>query len=118
MATELNSVMPGGAATGAPILVSGTLTGSAVTLHTAASTAGVHDDLCITAANSHTADIDLTIEFGAAQANPTVVTIPPRAGFVTVLDKVRVSGGVAVKAYAGTADKVRVALSINRVTNT
>jgi hypothetical protein len=117
MATDLNTVMPGGAATGVPILVTGTDTAGAVTLHTATSTVDTHDDLCITAANAHTADIDLTIEFGAGQANPTIVTVPAKAGFTLVLDKVRVSGGVVVKAYAGTANKVRVALSINRVTN-
>lgn len=97
-----------GSTNGKGVKVSGTASGSAVTLHTAVSGTSSIDEVTIWAVNTDTQTRTLTIGFGGTTSpdNLIAVPIPANAGLVLVLDKMALQNSLVVNAWADAANVV------------
>lgn len=104
-----------GSTNGRPIKVTGTATGSAVTIHTA--DASAIDEVWIYAVNTGTSSIELTIEFGGTTDpdDHIVVSVQASTGLLQIVPGVPINNSVVVKAFAGTADVINVVGWVNRI---
>lgn len=110
-------VTPSAVTDGKQIKVAGTTSGTATTLHVATSeTQYQYDSVYIAAANNHTSDVLLTIEWGGTTAaDLIVVDMPPRIGMVVVVPNHRIRNGLSIKAFASVADVVNVYIDAERL---
>ena len=76
------------------------------------------DEIWIYASNQHTASIALTIEFGGATDPDDLitVTVPSKSGLMLIIPGLIVWGGVEIRAFAGTANKILLSGYVNRIT--
>lgn len=109
-----NKVLLSGSTNGRGIKVVQTAT-AGTTIHTANATA--LDEVWLFAFNSHTADVELTIELGGTTApdDNIVVTVPFDSGVMCVVPGLLVTGSVVVRAFAGTANVVVITGYVNRI---
>jgi hypothetical protein len=122
MAQTLELQRLSGSTNGRGIKVTGTGTGSTVTVHTASSTSGVVDMVTLYAQND---DADgetrtLTVEWGGT-TDPDdliVVPVPCKVGPVLVAWQLPISGGLVVKAFCDEANDCVLFGSVVRVTTT
>lgn len=109
-----------GSTDGKAIKVAATAT-PGTTIHTAVSgtTAGTFDEIWLYAYNSHTADVELTIEFGGTDApdQNIKVTIPYKSGLVPVIPGLILQNEAVVKAFAGTANVITLTGFVNSITD-
>jgi hypothetical protein len=112
MATSLTPMVLSGSTNGKQIKIAASST-PGTTIHTAHATA--LDQIWLYADNDDASDILLTIEFGGTTDvdNTIKVTIPARGtagrdGRVLVLDGEFLTNSLVVKAYAGTANKIKI----------
>lgn len=99
-----------GSTDGMGILVAATATPGTL-IHTAVSgtTAGTYDEIWLWAQNNHTADVNLTIEYGdATTSHNIIVTIPSKSGLFTVIPGLILQNGMTVKAFAGTTNVITI----------
>ena len=84
-------------------------------IHTAHATS--LDELYIFAVNSSASSVKLTIEFGGTTSPDDLIeqTILPEDGFEVVVPGIPLTGGVAVRAFAATADVVMLNGYVNRI---
>lgn len=103
-----------GSTNGRGIKVVATAT-AGTTIHTAHATD--KDEVYLYAYNSDTSDIDLTIEFGGATVpdDNIVITLPVKAGRLCIIDGQPISGGLVVRAFASSANKVVITGYVNRI---
>lgn len=89
------------------------------TIHTAVSGTTLWDEIWLWAYNSHTASVDLTIEFGGTTNpdNRILQTISIKSGLVLIIPGLILQNGAVVTAYAGTANVVTLTGFINQITN-
>jgi hypothetical protein len=93
---------------GRGILITGTSSGTANTIHAAvSSSSSAWDEIWIYAMNNHTASVALTIQWGGTTApdDSIVVSIPSQAGLTLVVPGLILQdngAGVNVKAYTPT----------------
>lgn len=115
MATFTKLVLSG-STNGKLIKVTGTATGTAVTIHTAHSTD--EDEIWIFANNTSTSDVKLTIEWGGTTSPDDLieVTIPAEGGLVLVVPGLILTNSLLAKAFAGTANVINVSGFVNRIT--
>jgi hypothetical protein len=109
------------ATTGIGIVVSETATpGQLIHTAPAGTTEGSFDEVWIWAMNLHTADVLLTIEYGAAHATGgnIVVTIPFKSGLVPVVPGLLLQNSLDINAFAATDDAITLYGFINRITDT
>lgn len=108
-----------GSTDGKGIKVTGTGTGSTVTVHTATSGASDVDLVTLWCYCSHTAAVQLTLEWGAATDPDNVIiqTVQPDVGLVKLVEDLPIMNSLVVKAFAGTANVVVIYGSVLRVTN-
>lgn len=91
-------------------------------IHTTGTSATIVDRLSIWAFNSHSADVELTIEFGGATApdQNIVQTITADTGLTLVVDGLVLLGNgsaaLTVKAFAGTTNVVVINGYVMRIT--
>jgi hypothetical protein len=108
-----------GSTDGKAIKVTGTGTGSTVTVHqaVASTTAGVFDEIWVYACNTSTSSVKLTIEWGTATATDgnIEVTVLPEAGLVTIIPGLILQNALYVKAFAGTADVILLTGFVNSI---
>jgi hypothetical protein len=108
-----------GSTDGKAIKVTGTGTGSTVTVHTAvaSTTAGVFDEIWIYANNTSATSVKLTLEWGTATAadGNIEVTIGGEAGLVLVVPGLVLQNSMVVKAFAGTADVILLTGYVNAI---
>lgn len=99
-----------GSTNGKAIKVTGTNTAGGVTIHTAIAGTTSYDEIWLWAFNSDTSPILLTIEFGGTTApdQNIVLTIPAQCGDVLVVPGQLLQNGLAVTAFAGTANKITI----------
>ena len=85
------------------------------TVHTAHASA--LDEVWLYACNTSTSDVKLSIEWGATSDDErlTEVTIGAEAGWVLVIPGLLLSGGLLVKAFAGTTNVINVNGYVNRI---
>lgn len=90
-------------------------------IHTAVSgqTAGSYDEIWLWAFNSHTAEVDVTIEFGGAAApdQNIVQTVPIKAGLTPIVPGLILQNEATVKAFASVANVVTIIGFVNRITD-
>ena len=118
MTITVAKVKLSGSTNGRPIKVAATATpGTAV--HTATGNSGELDELWLWASNTDTTDRKLTIELGGTTSPDDLIemTIPAEDGLHLVVPGVPLDGGVAVKAFAASANLVNVVGYINRITS-
>ena len=103
---------------GKAIKVTGTGTGSTVTVHTAVSGTTNFDEIWIYANNTSASSVKLTLEWGTATAadGNIEVTVQPEAGLVTIIPGLLLQNSLTVKAFAATADVILIHGFVNRIT--
>lgn len=113
----MTTIALSGSTRGRPIQLTGTTSGTAVTLHTATTTAGQIDRLFIDLTNTSASAVVVTIEFGTTGVgNEIDVTVPANAT-VRAVDG-SVIGGAAtdtVRAYATAANVINVTGRVERL---
>lgn len=91
------------------------------TIHTAVAgtTAGTFDEIWLWAYNGHTAEVDLTIEFGGATVpdQNIVVTVPYKSGLIPIVPGLILQNGMVVKAFASVANVVTLNGFVNSITD-
>lgn len=113
-----------GSTDGRGILVTPTTT-AGETIHTGSSTATTYDEVWLYAYNSHSAAVDLTIEFGGVTSPDDLFrqTIPLAgagvyAGLIPICEGLVLKGNatpLVVKAFASVADKITIFGYVNRI---
>ena len=121
MATYTKTIL-GGSTDGKGIDVTGTGTGTAVTIHTGSATAATLHEIWLYAVNTDSAGsaIKLTIEWGAANsAKDTIeLTVQPESGLVLVVPGLLIKGNatpLVVEAFAGSASKISIHGYVNSI---
>lgn len=116
MATFSKNLLSG-STNGKAILVSGTATASANTIHTAVSGTSSLDEIWLYAVNTSTTAVKLTIEWGETTApNGNIeATIPPEGGPVLITPGLLLQNGLLVKAFAGTTNVITIHGFVNRI---
>jgi hypothetical protein len=106
-----------GSTNGRGIKVAATATAGTL-IHTAH--ADDDDEIWLYAYNHHTADVNLTVEFGGVTVPDDViqVSVPFKSGLKLIIPGFPLTGGVVVRAFAGTADVVVIRGFVNRITET
>lgn len=122
MAQAFTQEILSGSTNGLGVKVTGTGTGSTVTVHTAISGTTSFDLVTLWAQNN---DADgetrtLTIEFGGTTDpdNLLVIPVPAKAGPVLICQRLALRNGLVVKAFADEANDVQVYGEVQRVTVT
>jgi len=107
---------------GLGVKLTGTATGTAVTLHTAISGTTSRDEVWIWLQNNNAsgATRTVTIEFGGTTAvdNQIIVPVPPKVGPVLAVPGFPLRNTLLVKAFADVANEVVAYGYVNRVTVT
>jgi hypothetical protein len=109
-----------GSTDGKPVKVVQTATvGDTIHTAVAGTTVGTFDEIWLWAYNGHTADVDLTIEFGGAYVpdQNIKVTIPAKAGLVPVVPGLILQNGMVVKAFASIANVITLVGFVNAITD-
>ena len=105
---------------GMGILVVATAT-AGTDLHTAVAgtTAGTFDEVWLWAVNTHTADVELTIEYGGVTSPKDVIvmTIPFDSGLVLVCPGLILQNAIDVAAFASVASVVSIFGFVNSITD-
>lgn len=99
-----------GSTNGKQIKVTGTDTGSTVTIHTAVAGTSSWDRIFLFAVNSSATPVKLTLEWGEATApNGNIEqTIQPESGLVALTYGIPLQNGLVVKAFADTTNVVMI----------
>ena len=116
-ASATKRILSGFAAGSVPLEIAATATpGDLVHTAVAGTTAGTFDEVWIYAQNIHTADVVLTVEFGAHGDN-IVKTIPFKAGLIPVIPGLILQNGLDINAFAATTAVVNLHGFINSITD-
>ena len=122
MAT-FNKAKLSGSTDGMAIKVTGTGTGSTVTVHTAVAgtTAGVFDEIWLYANNTSSSAVKLTIEWGGVSSPDDLIelSIAAESGLVLVSPGLVIKGNatpLVVRAFAATTNVINIAGYVNRIT--
>lgn len=105
-----------GSTDGKAIKVAATET-AGTTIHTAVSGTSDFDEVWLWAFNSHTADVQLTIEFGGTGApdQNIIVNVPTKSGLIPVIPGLILQNGAVVGAFAGTTNVITLTGFVNRI---
>lgn len=114
-----NKIVLSGSTDGRGVLISGTTSGGANTVHTASATATVYDEIWLYAQNTDTTARKLTVEWGGTGAGDTLeITIPAESGLTLIAPGLVLKGNatpLVVKAFAATTNVVAVYGYCNRI---
>ncbi len=107
-----------GSTDGKAIKVTGTGTGSTVTVHTAVTGTTNLDEIWIYANNTSASSVKLTLEWGTATAadGNIELSVAAESGLVLVTAGLLLQNSLVVKAFAGTADVILLHGYVNRIT--
>ena len=107
-----------GSTDGKAVKVTGTGTGSTVTVHTAVTGTTNLDEIWIYANNTSASAVKLTLEWGTATAadGNIELSIAAESGLVLVTAGLLLQNSLVVKAFAGTADVILLHGYVNRIT--
>jgi hypothetical protein len=120
MATFTKTLLSG-STQGKPIKLTGTATGSSVTIHATGTSSSIIDEVWLYAFNSSTGPIALTVEYGGTTApdQNIVISIPATSGLTLVVPGLILTGtGAAannITAFAGTANVITISGYVNRI---
>lgn len=118
MATFSRILLSGTPANGKCIVVDQTAPGGTV-IHTAVDGDTAYDEVYLMAANTHTAAVGLTVEWGGT-ANPgdhacDQYSLPPLSAPILVIPGISINGGLEIRAYATSANKINIFGHVNRI---
>ena len=107
-----------GSTNGRPIKVTGTATGSSVTIHQAVSGTTNFDEIYIFANNTSGSAATLTIEWGGTTSPDDLieVDIVGEAGLNIVIPGLVLQNSLYVKAFASTANVINITGFVNEIT--
>lgn len=107
-----------GSTDGKAVKVTGTGTGSTVTVHTAVTGTTNLDEIWIYANNTSASAVKLTLEWGTATAadGNIELSIAAESGLVLVTAGLLLQNSLVVKAFAATADVILLHGYVNRIT--
>ena len=107
-----------GSTDGKAVKVTGTGTGSTVTVHTAVAGTTDLDEIWIYANNTSASSVKLTLEWGTATAadGNIELSVAAESGLVLVTAGLLLQNSLVVKAFAGTADVILLHGYVNRIT--
>jgi len=113
----VSPLVPTGSTNGRMVKVVATGT-PGTALHTAVAGTTDWDEIEVHAVNSDTTDRKLTVEWGGVTAPDDLieVTIPAESGLILVVPMSRLNNGLAVRAFAATANVILCLVRVNRVT--
>ena len=113
--SSFSKVKLSGSTDGKAIVVAASST-PGTTIHTAH--ASSLDEIWLWCQNTGTADVKLTLEWGAATApdNNIEITIPGESGLVQVSPGLLLTNSLVVKAFGGTASVLTIYGFVNRIT--
>jgi len=114
------AMSPTGSDEGTLVLVTGTATGSSVTLHTSAADPGLNqwDEVTVYAGNvSSSSKVTLSLEWGGTTSPGDVIAteLLPLGGMRKIMYRRRISGSRSVKAFASVANVVVCHVQVDRV---
>lgn len=96
------------------------VTASATTIHTAVASTGanVWDEIYLYAYNSHTIDLEITIQWGGTTSpdDDCKITIPSKSGRYLIVDGRILQNSLLVKAYAPITGVVMIDGYVNSIT--
>lgn len=105
-----------GSTDGKGILVAATAT-PGTPIHTAVAGTANWDEIYLYAMNTHTADVELTIEWGGTGAGDRITqTIALKTGSILVVPGLILQNGQAVAAFASVTNVVNIMGFVNRIT--
>ena len=116
MASTISPVLLSGNATGIPIPVAATATPGTL-IHTATATSGEVDAVTIYASNVTGSSATLTIEWGSVSdpgGHLCKGLVVPANSAQTLVGRARLSGGVVVRAFSGTASAINITGTVER----
>lgn len=116
--TDFTKTLLSGSTNGRGIKVTGTGTGSSVTVHTAVSGTADIDEVWLFAQNSNASSIVLTVEFGGTTDPDDLIekTIPAVGGGLTnVIAGLPINNSLVIKAFAATANEIELFGYVNRI---
>jgi len=116
MAQAFTKVLLSGSTNGRAILVAATATAGTL-IHTAIAGTSSIDEIWIWAYNGHTADVELTLEWGGVTVpnDHTKITIPFKSGRFLVVDGKLLQNSLVVRAFAGTTNVITIDGYVNRI---
>ena len=120
MATYSKQLLSG-STQGKPIKLTGTATGSSVTIHATGTSSSTIDEVWLYAYNSSTGPVTLTVEYGGTTApdQNIKIDIPPTSGLTLVVPGLILTGtGAAantITAFAGTTNVITISGYVNRI---
>lgn len=92
--------------------------GTAIHTAVAGTTDGTYDEIWLWAQNNHTADVELTIEFGSADTENNIkVIVPYKDGLYAIVPGLILQNSKTVKAFAGSANVITVHGFVNSITD-
>lgn len=108
-----------GSTNGRPIPVAATATPGTL-LHTATSTAGAFDEVYLWVSNVTGTLATLTIEWGGVTDPGShmvkALDVPAKTTSIPIATGQRVTGGVEIRAFSGTAGALNITGNVNRIT--
>lgn len=108
-----------GSTSGRPIKVAATAIGSGTTIHTAVSGSEDFDEITIYATNTDASAVSLTIGWGGTTDPDDLicksVSIPAQTGPVPIITRLRLNGGLVVKAAASSANLIVITGQVDRI---
>lgn len=109
-----------GSTDGRAVLISGTTSGGANTIHTASATATTYDEVWLYAQNTDTTARKLTVLFGGTTSpnDEIEITIPAESGLTLITPGLVLKGNatpLVVRAFAATTNVVTIHGYVNRV---
>jgi len=105
-----------GAIHGKGVLVAAT-TSPGTIIHTAQSSALTFDEIFLYAQNNHTADVQITIQWGGTSATDAItITIPYRDGMILIAPGLILRNSFSIRVYAPVANVITMFGYVNRMT--
>lgn len=116
MAQAYSVVIASGSTSGRPITLTGTASGSANLLHTAASTPSI-DEVYIAGSVSGSTNVTGAIMMGGATSGDFLsFTLVAGQGLQQIVAGHRIGGGLAISGYASIASVANLTVNVNRIT--
>jgi len=118
MATAKKRILSG-STDGECILVAATATtGTLIHTAVAGTTAGTYDEVWLWAANNHTSNVTITIEWGgAATSNNIILTVPYKSGLIPLIPGFPLQNSKTVKIFCSITNVVSISGFVNTITD-
>ena len=112
----LSKIFLSGSTDGKGILVTGTDSTGATTIHTVINSVTSMDEVWLYVQNNHTTDLELTIEFGGTSIENLIKkTITFKDGLICVVPGLILNNNIDIKAYTSVDSVLSITGYVNRI---